>query len=399
MTDNNQGLRDDVRILGAYLGDTIANHLGEDFVEKIELIRHLAKEGRSNDNGTAANDKLLAELEALGDDEVLPVARAFTQFLNLANIAEEHHRIRQYELIDTHSKDSFTTLLERLKEEGLDDQGIVDTLLKMNVELVLTAHPTEINRRTLIKKYNAITECLRGFDAGDKSMQDRLDQLISQIWHTNEIRQNRPSPVDEAKWGFAVIENSLWTAIPNFLRELDSQVKSALGHSLPLDCCPIRFASWMGGDRDGNPNVTCGVTEEVLLLSRWMAADLYVRDIDQLRNELSMFECSDELRAVVGDSAEPYRQLLGRIKKRLHCTKTWIEASLKGKTAEPDCLLLQTEELLDPLMLCHRSLLDCGMEIIAKGPLEDTIRRIACFGMTLVKLDIRQNSERHAAGI
>ena len=396
MTDNYQELRDDVRILGAYLGDTIANHLGEDFVEKIELIRHLAKEGRSNDHSAAADDRLLAELEALSDDEVLPVARSFTQFLNLANIAEEHHRIRQYEVIDTHSKDSFTTLLERLKEKGLDDQAIVDALVRMNVELVLTAHPTEINRRTLIRKYNAITECLRGFDPSDKSMQDRLDQLISQIWHTNEIRQSRPSPVDEAKWGSAVIENSLWTAIPKFLRELDSQVKSALGRPLPLDCCPIRFASWMGGDRDGNPNVTSEVTEKVLLLSRWMAADLYMRDIDQLRSELSMFECSDELRGVVGDSAEPYRQLLGNIKKRLHCTKTWIEASLKGKTVKPDCLLLKTNELLEPLMLCHRSLLDCSMEIIAKGPLEDTIRRIACFGMTLVKLDIRQNSERHA---
>lgn len=396
MTDINQELRDDVRILGAYLGDTIANHLGDDFVQKIELIRHLAKEGRSEDNSATSDDKLLAELEALGDDEVLPVARAFTQFLNLANIAEEHHRIRQYELIDTDSENSFTALLERLKEAGLGDKDIVDALVRMNVELVLTAHPTEINRRTLIKKYNAITECLRGFDAGDKNMQDRLDQLISQVWHTNEIRQNRPTPVDEAKWGFAVIENSLWTAIPKFLRELDSQVRSATGRSLPLDCCPIRFASWMGGDRDGNPNVTCTVTEEVLLLSRWVAADLYLRDIDQLRNELSMFECSDELRAAVGDSAEPYRRLLGKIKKRLRCTRNWIGSSIKGETVKPDCLLLHTRELLEPLMLCHRSLFDCGMEIIAKGPLEDTIRRIACFGMTLTRLDIRQNSERHA---
>lgn len=395
MTVINQDLRDDVRLLGSSLGKTITNHLGEDFLEKIERIRHLAKEGRNNESVTT-DDKLLAELEALSDDDVLPVARSFTQFLNLANIAEEYHRIRQYDVVDGNYKDSIVKLLKQLKEEGLEEEAIVNALLKMNVELVLTAHPTEINRRTLIQKYNAITECLREEEQGDESRQDRLDQLISQIWHTNEIRQNRPSPVDEAKWGFAVIESSLWKAIPQFLRQLDAQVKAELGVSLPLDCCPIKFASWMGGDRDGNPNVTSKVTEEVLLLSRWMAADLYVRDIDQLRAELSMYECSDELREKVGEASEPYRKLLGKVKKALNCTKTWIEESLHGKTVEPDCLVLKTEELLEPLMLCHRSLIECGMEVIAQGPLEDVLRRIACFGMTLVKLDIRQNSDRHA---
>ena len=185
-------------------------------------------------------------------------------------------------------------------------------------------------------------------------------------------------------------------AIPQFLRQLDSQLKEELGVSLPLDCCPVKFASWMGGDRDGNPNVTSEVTEEVLLLSRWMAADLYVRDIDQLRAELSMFECSDELRERVGDAAEPYRKLLWQVKSNLKCTKSWIEESLHGKTVEPGCLLLETKDLLEPLLLCHRSLIECGMDVIAQGPLEDVLRRIACFGMTLVKLDIRQNSDRHA---
>jgi len=395
MTIIDQELRDDVRMLGDCLGKTIANHLGDDFLGKIECIRHLAKEGRNHDDASI-DEKLLAELQALSDDEVLPVARAFTQFLNLANIAEEFNRIRQHELVETDSQDSFKVLLRKLMEQGLDEDSIVNALKKMDVELVLTAHPTEINRRTLIQKYNAITDCLQEFDKGDESKHQRLEQLISQIWHTNEIRQNRPSPVDEAKWGFAVIENSLWTAIPQFLRELDSQVKAVLGRSLPLDCCPVKFASWMGGDRDGNPNVTCEVTEEVLLLSRWMAADLYVRDIEQLRVELSMFECSDELRENVGDVAEPYRQLLGEVKRQLICTKDWIEESLHSKTVEPDCLMLHTHQLLDPLMLCHRSLIECGMKLISQGLLEDIIRRIACFGMTLVKLDIRQNSDRHA---
>jgi phosphoenolpyruvate carboxylase len=152
----------------------------------------------------------------------------------------------------------------------------------------------------------------------------------------------------------------------------------------------------MGGDRDGNPNVTATVTEEVLMLSRWMAADLYIRDIDALRAELSMHACNHELRARVGDAAEPYRHLLGEVRDALMCTQSWIKQHLSQQELDSHCPMLTSEELLEPLMLCHRSLLECGMDIIAEGPLENIIRRIGCFGMTLVRLDIRQSSDRHA---
>ncbi len=394
MTDLHEDLRDDVRMLGESLGRTIENHLGEAFLEKIERIRQLAKAGRISEAGE--NDALLRELGALSEDEVLPVARAFTQFLNLANIAEEYQRVRHYqEVCAIDSTESFAQLLKQLQSQGIDDAEIVNTLTKMNVELVLTAHPTEANRRTLIQKYNAITDCLRERERGE-TRQNRLNELINQIWHTNEIRQQRPSPVDEAKWGFAVIENSLWNAVPQFLRKLDDQLRTILGKPLPMDCSPVRFASWMGGDRDGNPNVTHKTTEEVLMLSRWMAADLYMRDVDQLRAELSMHQCSDALRQHAGEAGEPYRYLLGKLKNALQRTKEWIEQKLDGQTTESGYIITQSEQLLEPLMLCHRSLCDCGMEIIAKGLLEDTIRRVACFGTTLVKLDIRQNADRHS---
>lgn len=394
MSDLHEDLRHDVRMLGESLGQTIENHLGEAFLGKIERIRQLAKAGRDSKEGE--HQALLRELGALNEDEVLPVARAFTQFLNLANIAEEYHRVRRSkEVCDIASTESFAQLLKHLLSRGLNDGKILEILTEMNVELVLTAHPTEANRRTLIQKYNAITDCLRDLERGEPR-QHRLNGLISQIWHTNEIRRQRPTPVDEAKWGFAVIENSLWTAVPQFLRKLDEQVQAILGKPLPLDCSPVQFASWMGGDRDGNPNVTHKTTEEVLMLSRWMAADLYMRDVDQLRAELSMYQCSEELRQQSPEATEPYRYVLGKLKKALGCTKEWIEQKLDGQAIEPEGLILQKQQLLEPLMLCHRSLLDCGMQRIAEGPLEDTIRRTACFGMTLVKLDIRQNSDRHA---
>lgn len=395
MSDLHEALRDNVRSLGESLGRTISDQRGDAFLGRLEQIRKLAKKSRAEDDG--ARDQLLKLLHDLSDDDVLPVARAFTQFLNLANIAEEHHRVRRrLEVTDVCTPDSMCSLFARLRQRGFDAKTVAQTLSEMQVELVLTAHPTEVNRRTLIQKYDNVATCLRQADQGE-NVSHRLDELISQIWHTEEIRQQRPTPVEEAKWGFAVIENSLWEAIPKFLKRLDAQLDETLGERLPLDAAPVRFASWMGGDRDGNPNVTAKVTEEVLLLSRWMAADLYYRDIDALRAELSMAQASAELREVVGDEcAEPYRELLGQVREQLTNTKAWIYARLKGQPL-PSCPVFHTsEELLKPLMLCHQSLVDCGMKLIAEGALEDIIRRIACFGTSLVRLDIRQSSDRHA---
>jgi phosphoenolpyruvate carboxylase len=394
MADLHEALRDDVRMLGDCLGQTIETQLGEAFLQKVERIRKLAKAGRQEDN--SEYHELLSALGELSEDEVLPVARAFTQFLNLANIAEEHHRVRRR--LEDSGKDapeSLGQLFRRLSDRGFSVREIADGLGKLSVDLVLTAHPTEVNRRTLIQKFDDIADCLKRLDRGEK-VQHRLRELVSQIWHTDEIRQQRPTPVEEAKWGFAVIENSLWQAVPKFLRTLDEQLQEVLGEGLPLDCCPVRYSSWMGGDRDGNPNVTASVTREVLLLSRWMAADLYYRDIDQLRAELSMSQSNAELRERVGEVSEPYRELLGEVRAALGRTKVWIKAQLDGNQVPAEGVLLHEQELLQPLLLCHRSLQDCGMQIIAQGRLQDMIRRIACFGMTLVKLDIRQNADRHA---
>ncbi len=395
MTELHEALRDDVRMLGDSLGQTIENQLGSGMLQKIETIRSLAKLGRSGDGGEQS--ELLAALSALSDDEVLPIARAFTQFLNLANIAEEYHRVRsQQHVCHIDSNDSFVQQLKLLRTEGYDADEIMQALSRLHIDLVLTAHPTEVNRRTLIRKYNAITDALRNL--GQKPLQrERIEELISQIWHTNEIRGRRPTPIDEAKWGFAVIENSLWQALPRYLRQIDQQCLSILGRPLPLDCSPVRFSSWMGGDRDGNPYVTHAVTREVLMLARWMAADLYLRDVEQLRSELSMFACSAELRAAVGEEPEPYRYLLNGLRIRLQETKDRIEAALESPSVDCPEGLITLDELREPLLLCHRSLVACGMQTIAGAALEDCIRRVACFGVTLVRLDIRQNAERHAA--
>ncbi|WP_404297002.1 phosphoenolpyruvate carboxylase [Halomonas sp.] len=400
--DLHESLRDNVRILGDSLGRTIADDLGGGFVDKIEAIRSFAKRGRQNDD--QAQRELIDYLRRLPDRDLLPVTRAFNQFLNLANIAEQHYRARFRRVEDYRpgSQPVLSELLTRAREAGNTPRKLVEALASMRVELVLTAHPTEVIRRTLIQKYDAIDDCLTAIESsGDYPergirAKGRLEELISQAWHTDEIRHERPTPVDEAKWGFAVIENSLWQAVPDFHRDLDNLLLETAGERLPLDAAPIRFASWMGGDRDGNPNVTSRVTREVLLLGRWMAADLYARDLEKLKAELSMWKANSALKAEVGDVAEPYRELLRRLLSRMETTRDWAKACLDGKPFDEGPVIESRDQLFAPLLTCYRSLCDVGLDTIANGALLDTLRRVAVFGVTLTKLDIRQEASRHA---
>ena len=405
MAEIDARLREDVHQLGELLGNTISVQHGAAFLDKIERIRKGAKASRRGSQEGA--EQLSATLNQLDDDELLPVARAFNQFLNLANIAEQYHRVRRRAPGEAQpfEDNMLADLLQRLSSNGHKGEALARQFGRLDIELVLTAHPTEVARRTLIQKYDAMAEQLAAGDHSDLSaaereqVKQRLQRLIAEAWHTEEIRRSRPSPVDEAKWGFAVIEHSLWHAIPNVLRKADQVLHSATGLHLPLDAAPIRFASWMGGDRDGNPNVTASITREVLLLARWMAADLYLRDVDNLAADLSMQQASPALLARVGESAEPYRSLLKQLRERLRATRSWAQAALHEHVPASAAVLQDNRELLEPLTLCYQSLHECGMGVIADGPLLDCLRRAATFGLFLVRLDVRQDSSRHAAAM
>lgn len=134
-----------------------------------------------------------------------------------------------------------------------------------------------------------------------------LHREISSLWQSDEVSRTKPTPQMEAERGTLVAENVLWDALPSYLRKLSATMEATIGKKLPLDAAPVIFSSWMGGDRDGNPNVTPEVTREVILRQRAQAAGLYARDLKKLERELTLRECSDELRAIVGDAPEPYR--------------------------------------------------------------------------------------------
>lgn len=247
-------LREDVRLLGNLLGETLKEHAGQDLFNQIEQIRALGKGAR---DGQIEAEKQLEQLFLnLKDDEILPLTRAFSHFLNFANIAEQYHVVRSRRQSECDENSPSPNVLDHLFSKFKDQQISAETLYKqiceLKIELVLTAHPTEVSRRTLIQKYDGINHCLSTFDQQKLTPKQRADvltdlkQLICSAWQTDEIRQHRPTPIDEAKWGFTTIEQTLWNAVPKFIRELDDLVQDNCAKVLPLDISPIRFASWMG---------------------------------------------------------------------------------------------------------------------------------------------------------
>ncbi|MGJ8680004.1 phosphoenolpyruvate carboxylase [Paraglaciecola sp.] len=383
-----------VRNLGVVLGETIKDQLGEEWVERIESVR---KDGRLAYKGDQESaDRVKQLFTELPNEDLLTVGRAFAQFLNLANIAEQEFNS------NNDQDDSIDNLFSHLDQADIEADTFEQAVQKLDINLVLTAHPTEVTRRTLIHKHSELAKCLSDVHASAinpvqrNKIETRIADLISQAWHTEEIRTIRPTPVDEARWGFSVIENSLWEAIPEFIRELDSRFNDKYGVSFPLDASPVTLGSWMGGDRDGNPFVTSTVTEQVLLLARKRAAKLFAKDIDFLQVELSMGDCDDNLRALVGDTLEPYRALLRPLLDKLKKTQEGIIDKLDGNVVDQVNWITDKDQLLTPLMTCYESLQACGMSVTANGHLLDTIRRVHCFGVHLLKLDVRQDSERHS---
>lgn len=401
--DTNAPLREDIRQLGDLLGEVLREQGGDELFWAVESVRVLAKEARAGREGAAA--ELQARLASLDDALIMPVVRAFSHFLNLANIAEQHHRVRRSRAYlrdpsNLPQRGSLQDLFER-QAKTLHPERLYEAICGMEVELVLTAHPTEVTRRTLLQKHNRIAQLLEYQDRTDLTPEEREDAAsalkreIIAAWQTDEIRQRRPTPVDEARWGFAVVEQTLWDVVPHYARRLDKLLQEHAGRRLPLEAAPIRFGSWMGGDRDGNPRVTARVTREVLLLSRWMAATLYLQEVEALISELSLQAADRKLRAQVGDAWEPYRVMLKRVRARLRLTLRYLEGRLEGKRVPPGEAYFDYQELARPLLECYYSLQRCGAGLVAEGRLLDLLRRLACFRLSLLRLDVRQDAARH----
>ncbi len=406
--DPHKPLRDDVRMLGELLGETLRRREGQSLFDAVERVRALSKSGRSGDD--ASFETLAKVLADLPVESAVPVARAFSHFLTLANIAEQHHRIRrrrdyQREASARPQPASCAEAFGRLVQSGIEPEKLYATVASLRIELVLTAHPTEIQRRTLIQKHRRIADLLAEEDRPDLTGPERaavveeLRRLVTAAWETEEVRPTRPTPIDEVISGLLVFEQTLWDALPRYLRVLDAALQAATGRRLPLDAAPIRFGSWIGGDRDGNPTVTPEVTRRACLVARWVAANLYEREIDALRFDLSMTDATPELRRRAGGAREPYRAVLREARDRLRAVRGRVGRELAEGRPSSYVAGEDGAPIAAALDLCYRSLVETGQEIIANGRLLDLLRRIAAFGFTLVRLDLRQHASRHVEAL
>lgn len=404
--DQHAPLRNDVRMLGNLLGATIKQQAGEVVFATVEEIRTLAKAIKNGDEG--AIDILVSKLQNMPIEQLLPVTKAFSQFLNFANIAEQYHRIRRSRAYKMQPElgpqlGSLEQVIPRLLTKGISPDDLYNAILNLDIQLVLTSHPTEVKRRTIIIKYDHITDALEKLDrqilTPDQiaATKEKIAREMTAVWQTSEVRSQKPTAADEAKWGYAIIESSMWQAVPLFIREMQHIVKNTLQRDLPLDFAPIKIDSWLGGDRDGNPNVTPEITRRVVFMARFVAADLLLQDIRQLRQSLSMNRCDEKLRAIVGDVSEPYRALLKQVSTRLKATRAYARANFTDNVAPTEPIYSSKDELLEPLLICYESLRACRGEIIADGQLLDVIRQLNCFGLSFVRTDIRQEASKHTA--
>ena len=297
-------LRADVKTMGSILGKVISlkTHTATssksdslELFDSVEELRSLAKDWRNcveDEKDRSVKFQKMAEFcSQLSNEQLQHVARAFTHFLALANTAEAHHRtrknlayLRQKEqeqqagalpmaLMD--KRDSCGGVIPNLLSTGACTKDeIYEALCTQQVELVLTAHPTEVNKRTTLQKNKRVLELLSQVDeqrlngtvassyASNRLFHD-LENQISSLWQSDEVARAKPSPQIEARRGMLVLESVLWEALPEFLEKLSHTMERELGkeYALPLTACPIKFSSWMGGDRDGNPNGMCLVME------------------------------------------------------------------------------------------------------------------------------------------
>jgi len=321
-----------ISLLGNILGKVVKKQEGIGVYNKIEQIRFLSKASRGAKskqkvklNETKKFRQLIASINKLSPKDSLVIARSFSKFLNFSNLAESLdnvHKIDEGKNQKKQESDSFIILenaIEKLiKKKSISKEKFYECAKNIKVDLVLTAHPTEVKRRTLIQKYTEVNNLLENFNKSrifkiknikkeTSILEKNLYEEITSIWKTDELKRSKPTPVDEAKWGLAVIEDSLWNAVPKIISRYDKAIQDYTGKKLPIDYSPLVFGSWMGGDRDGNPNVTAKITQEVILLSRWEAANLYEKEFTKIILKLYIHDCQRIIKKKSRKNQEPYR--------------------------------------------------------------------------------------------
>jgi phosphoenolpyruvate carboxylase len=366
-----RALRANVRLLGELLGRVLVEQEGAELLELEERIRDLARRVR---RGSRRPSHLAAAVRGLSVEEQGTVVRAFSLFFQLANIAEQHHRLRrrrEYEHEGKVPRESVANAVERLRSAGVDDDALHGAFARALVTPVVTAHPTEATRRTILTAHRRIAVLLRELDdpalppTRASEVEHTLAEEITILWQTDEVSARRPRVVDEIRHGLWFFETSLWEAV--------SELARGLRMELPGAAVPLRFGTWIGGDMDGNPNSGADTISEALERARLLARDLYRAEIRRLGEAWGMAtDIVGPVDELADDVAEPYRAELVRIWGLL----------ADDEYASGDELLADLRSL-DRVLRAHRG------DRIADGALADLIVRAEVFGLHLGSLDLR----------
>jgi len=420
--DRSKPLRDDVRELGIILGETIRRFEGEQIFGYVEQFRHLFKAIHRGDRSSLQAVTDLAQ--SISIESASKVIKSFMTYFDLINIAEQNHRVRRRALPETDvaeedENDIFHQLIERLKATGLNDRQIAGALNNLDIEVVFTAHPTEITRRTVLVKQLEIARYLYKrdhppFSKGErKKIENALCGVVESLWLSDQIIYFKPSVLDEVKYGLYHFNNVVIDAVLDVhqrLLEVDAEfTPSAPARISEARKTFITFGSWIGGDRDGNPSVKPPVTVNTLEQQRALILQRYLRDLEGLFNDLSFSRqwvfVDPQLQESIAQDAkalratsewmgsrydkEPFRQKLLFIQAKLRNTLEPTEGSRQSGESYANPGALRRD-----LMLLYKSLQHFGLSP-SLNSLERMISSLDMFGFHLAKLDIRQHSGRH----
>jgi len=399
----NTDLRNDVRRLADLLGQTLARQEGDELLSLVESVRLAVRQGEQ--------DQILSKLT---DSQTISLVRAFGHFFNLANVAEQVNRSK----VLADEKNTTGSWLSRAVDNILaaqkiskdfDQKDLQTWIDNFSVRPVFTAHPTEAARRSVLGKMTTISELLQQPNSPTQSK--RLAETIDLLWQTDELRLGRPEPLDEAVNSIYYLDELLVQTVPEVLAEFASEVKR-LGVDLSLSAKPLSFGTWIGGDRDGNPNITADVTRSAILLQNSHFTRTFLLHLDQLVQGVSISTkltgVSKELEKSVLDdleklpeiesryrrinAEEPYRIKVTAIRHKLLITQ---QRHTDNSPHVPGRDYKDSAELLSDFEIMRKSLMANNGQLIATGLLERITRAITAFGLSHAKMDIREHSDAH----
>ena len=393
-------LRAEVRVFGAALGTVMTESVGADLFADVERLRRAVIDTRNGEDTAESPAEIVAGFDTVRAEQV---ARAFTVYFQMANLAEERQRVRALRGRSASDRpDSFSGLVSRLEPEQL-----ADMLTGLRVHPVLTAHPTEARRRAAVTAIHRVGEAI---DLPDGVARERrLLEEVTSLWRTAQLRDTKPGPIDEVRTAMAVFDESLFAMVPTVYRAFDAAISGAeTGTRPPAVPTYLRLGSWIGGDRDGNPNVTAPITREALDVQADHVLVALTNAAERLASTLTLYSeatpPSPALRAAADRAADMHPALIGRLsdgENEPHRDYLLFVAARLAATRDrhADLAYANADDFVADLRLLQKSLADAGAARIAYGGVQDLLWQAETFGFHLAELEVRQHSGLHTAAL